>query len=325
VMADAAGELSHVNRADDRLWGMPSASERNENERRTLARSLWCGEVVEKQHLDIRCADGKTKTIRASSAPLRDDSGAIVGAVGVNVDVTEEVRELAEARAAARAREEIVGMVSHDLKDPLGVIAGSALAIERSLAHGGKDEAIARRKVEVIHRAVQRMDRLITDLLDLARIDGCKLPITAREESASDLLEQAVEAALPIAQAKHIELRSEGEGGKVACDRARVLQVFANLVGNAMKLTPDHGTVTLTARPAGSKTWEFSVRDTGPGIPPDHLPFLFDRFWKGNNGAHGVGLGLAIAKGIVEAHGGEIRAESPAGGGALFTFTLPAG
>ena len=102
-----------------------------------------------------------------------------------------------------------------------------------------------------------------------------------------------------------------------------MLQVLANLVGNAMKFTPEQGTVTLGAE-RGARGWRFYVKDTGPGIAREHLPFVFDRFWRGDGAQdHGVGLGLAIAKGIVEAHGGEIRAESPDGGGALFTFTLP--
>jgi signal transduction histidine kinase len=223
-----------------------------------------------------------------------------------------------EAHLAIRRREEVLAMVSHDLRNPVGTIFTSAsLLLEMQLppeAH--------QRQLQIIRRTARAMDRLIQDLLDASSLESGRFSIDTRPESARALALEATELHANIASARGIELSHDLDGGdlRVQVDHDRVLQVFSNLIGNALKFTPAGGTVTIGCDRAGAMV-RFSVRDTGPGIDPDNVPHIFDRFWKGGEGG-GSGLGLFIAKGIVEAHSGRIWAET-GHGGSTFAFTLP--
>jgi signal transduction histidine kinase len=168
------------------------------------------------------------------------------------------------------------------------------------------------------------MTRLIEDLLDVARIEGGGLGIVPERCQCADLVQAAVEFLLPLAESRSVALRT---GTLAPClvraDSARILQVFTNLIANAIDHTPGGGSVELSADACGSEVL-FRVRDTGHGIDPEHLPHVFDRFWQAKKpGRTGAGLGLAIARGIVEAHGGRIWAESEPGRGSTFSFALP--
>jgi signal transduction histidine kinase len=223
-----------------------------------------------------------------------------------------------KAEAATRARDEVLATVSHDLKNPLGTIyTSSTLLLDVELRPDAH-----RRQLEIIRRTAERMDRLIQDLLDVSRIESGHLPLEPRPESARSLIIEASDLLQGIARAKDITLHRElpGTDAAVRADRNRVLQVFSNLIGNAVKFTAAGGGVTLGAAVADDHV-RFAVSDTGVGITAEDLPRIFDRFWRGSEGG-GSGLGLAIARGIVEAHGGEITAESGPGG-TTFTFTLP--
>jgi signal transduction histidine kinase len=169
------------------------------------------------------------------------------------------------------------------------------------------------------------MYRLIHDLLDVAAIEARRL-VVARSSLAVDVLvADALELLRPLAAVKHISLVTTLSPAlpPVTADRERVLQVFSNLGGNALKFTPEHGRVEIRASDHGAVV-EFVVRDTGPGIRSEELPHVFDRFWQARKTSSvGVGLGLAIAKGIVDAHGGTLSVENNPGGGTSFTFTLP--
>jgi signal transduction histidine kinase len=223
-----------------------------------------------------------------------------------------------KAEAATNARDEVLATVSHDLKNPLGTIFTSAtLLLDVELAPEAH-----RRQLEIIRRTAQRMDRLIQDLLDVSRMEAGRFSIDARPVSARSLVVEARELLSSIAQAKNIELVQELPPREVvvAADRDRVLQVFSNLIGNAIKFTPSGGRVTVRAQADGDMV-VFDVEDTGIGISVTDLQRIFDRFWHAGEGS-GSGLGLAIAKGIVEAHGGSIQASS-AGSGSTFTFRLP--
>jgi PAS domain S-box-containing protein len=231
----------------------------------------------------------------------------------------DNVRLLAEAQESVRAREDLLAIVSHDLRNPLGVVlASSALLLKSSLPPEppGK-EGRARRQVEAIERAGNRMNRLIRDLLDFAAIQA-------------GLLREVLDALEPLALAKAIKLLDgspENNGLHVSCDHDRVIQLFSNVVGNAVKFTPEGGTVSLRAEPDGAMV-RFAVADDGPGISTEELPYVFDRYYQARRrNRDGIGLGLSIARGIVEAHGGRIWVESPSarrGGGTTFFFTLPA-
>ncbi len=228
-----------------------------------------------------------------------------------------------EAQLQLRAREQILGIVAHDLRSPLNTVGLSVQVISRGLERAAPREAL-QRPLEAIGRSVTRMDRLIEDLLDLSRIDSGRLSIEARPAEAAALVREALDAARPLAVQAELVAEEPTPLPQVLADRGRVLQVFSNLIGNAIKFTPPGGTITVGARQEGAAV-RFSVSDTGVGIPPAQLSHVFDRFWQGADGdRRGAGLGLAIVRGIVEAHGGRIEARSEPGEGSEFAFTLPA-
>jgi two-component system, sensor histidine kinase and response regulator len=222
------------------------------------------------------------------------------------------------AEAATRVRDDVLATVSHDLKNPLGTIyTSAALLLEVDMAPDAQ-----RRQIDIIRRTAQRMDRLINDLLDVSRLEAGHFTLEPSAESARALLLEARELHSSLAQAKGIEVeyRMPPDDALVHADRNRVLQVFSNLIGNAVKFTPEGGRIAVAADGAGDHV-HFTVSDTGRGIADADLPRIFDRFWHGGE-AGGSGVGLALAKGIVEAHGGTIWAES-GGTGSTFPFTLP--
>ncbi|WP_437326525.1 sensor histidine kinase [Sorangium sp. So ce381] len=237
----------------------------------------------------------------------------------------ENARLYRQAQRAIRTRDDFLAVVSHDLRNPLSSILAAAALLMRTLPVG-EQGAQDRRRAEVILLAAQRMLRLIGDLLDVAAIESGRLSMEKRRHAASALVHDAIEMEQALAMQKHLVLESEpcaGDSLEVLCDRERVLQVFANLIGNAIKFTAEGGTITVRAEPHGDEAL-FAVTDTGPGIRPDELPHVFDRFWQVAETARlGTGLGLTIAKGFVEALGGRIWAESQVGAGATFFFTLP--
>jgi signal transduction histidine kinase len=227
---------------------------------------------------------------------------------------------LVEGRAAAQARDDLLATVSHDLKTPLNVI----LMTLGSMA-GSPREQRAAKDLENLQRSAQRMDRLIRDLLDSARLEAGGLPMELELVSAARLAEEAFAALLPLAQNKGVQLKSTlvGEMPEVRADTSRIQQVLSNLISNAIKFTPAGGEVVLRAERSGRQV-RFAVRDTGPGIAQSELTHLFERFWQAQSTAHlGTGLGLSIARGIVLAHGGRLWVESRLGVGSTFYFTLP--
>ena len=236
----------------------------------------------------------------------------------------ENARLYQEAQRATQARDDVLALVSHDLRSPLGTVQMSASFLLEMLETPGATPPLVP-QLKIIQRAVTRADRLIGDLLDVSRIDSGSLEVEHSPLEASLLLTETVEEHRPIAQEKGVTLACDWVGSKttVSGDRDRISQLFSNLIGNALKFTPADGVVSVTGA-VGPKFVSFSIRDSGPGIPTDHLPHLFDRFWQANRATRsGAGLGLSIAKGIAEAHGGTLIAESIEGEGACFTFTIP--
>jgi signal transduction histidine kinase len=235
----------------------------------------------------------------------------------------ENARLYKAAQDATRARDDLVAIVSHDLRNPVHTI-NMAAAFLLEIAPPVDRRVTSRRQLEVIQRAAQRANRLISDLLDVAKIQAGGLAVELAPVEVPSLVQEALESATPMATAKHLTLdRTVENVPPVAADRDRVLQVLGNLLGNAIKFTPAGGQVTVRAEHDGVEA-KFSVCDTGPGIPPEHVPHVFDRYWQAKSTAKlGTGLGLSIAKGIVEAHAGRIWVESEPGRGASFIFTLP--
>ena len=231
---------------------------------------------------------------------------------------------LRAAKVASEARDEVLAVVSHDLRSPLGTVSMGAAMLRRSITSPGGRLADDLEIVNRISRSCKRMERLIEDLLDASRLDSGNVAVTPRPMPAADLVQDALDAAtLEAAAGKVKVIAGEVAPLRVMADRDRVLQVFSNLVGNALKFTPAEGTVSLAVEQAGDFA-RFTVTDSGAGFPAEYLPRLFDRFWKGDrSGRHSAGLGLYIARGIVLAHGGQIGAESEPGRGTTFAFTLP--
>ncbi|MCP3136607.1 ATP-binding protein [Pyxidicoccus xibeiensis] len=231
---------------------------------------------------------------------------------------------LEESRRATRSREETLAVVSHDLRSPLNTISVAADLLYRGL---GEDPAQARlhRHSEAIQRAVRRMNRLIADLLDLASIDAGSLSIQPQPHTLEEVFRELRELfELQVAEREqHWSLECEPGLPPLSFDRDRVLQALSNLVSNALKFTPPGGRITVRAE-AAPEGVRVSVSDTGMGIPPEALAYVFERYWhSAQKGREGHGLGLSIARGIVAAHGGTLSATSEPGRGSTFFFTLP--
>ena len=232
-------------------------------------------------------------------------------------------RERADQSIASR--DDFLGMASHDLRNMLGGMAMSAAALMNIPSDGGVKAAITAH-AQRIQRYTARMNRLVSDLLDVVSIEAGRLALIPREQNATDLVRETVDAFNALAAAKHISIRTEVRAGSLLAkyDSERILQVLANLLGNAIKFTPNGGRIDIIVEPANPHV-RFGVIDTGPGISEQDAGAIFERFWRvANPQRSGLGLGLYISKCIVEAHGGEIWVESRPNQGSAFYFTLPA-
>ncbi|MEW5848986.1 MAG: GAF domain-containing protein [Myxococcota bacterium] len=239
--------------------------------------------------------------------------------------VLENARLLETEQRAVRTRENILGIVSHDLRNPLSVITMSASAISRRFEARGVTDPSSRRNLEAIHRASSRMEHLIRDLLDMAAIQAGRLTMDLAPHDVAELVSEAVQFHEALALDQGVKLRCAGvpDGLLISCDRERILQVLSNVLGNALKFTPAGGLITLAVQ-AEPGVARFSVTDEGPGIPPENLTRIFDPYWRAEpQRARGVGLGLFISRGIIQGHQGRIWVESRLGQGSTFHFTVP--
>ena len=231
-----------------------------------------------------------------------------------------------EAEAAVRTRDEVLAIVSHDLRNGLNAISGSVELAQGDFLPPEKRD----HQLELAKRAVKGMNRLISDLLDVARLEEGKLSVEPRPEPVQELFAHLDATHRFDADRRGIDLRLRGpeEPVTVLADVGRVAQVLSNLVGNALKFTPEGGRVTVTAERRADRV-RFTVADTGPGIPGEHLPHIFDRFYKADAARTtsvpdtGSGLGLSIVRAIVERHDGTVSAANAPEGGAMFEIVLP--
>ena len=230
----------------------------------------------------------------------------------------EHARRYTQAREALALRDQMLAMVSHDLRTPLQIVLMAAAELGESVS----PNLIG--TVQKIERAAERMDRMIRDLLDYASIDAGQLSICARPQDIYSIIAETLVGFESVARVRNVEIAMmvPDDLPLVLCDRDRILQITGNLVGNAMKILSAGGLVVVRAELRDDKI-VISVVDTGPGIPVDDQRRLFERHWRGQQAYPGNGLGLAIARGIAQAHGGEIWVESEVGHGATFSFTLP--
>jgi signal transduction histidine kinase len=232
----------------------------------------------------------------------------------------ENARLYREARRAARVRDELLAMVSHDLRTPLGVIAMNAARMLRR-KHDDPGDA---RGAEAIQRAAGQMTRLIDDLLDIASIEHGKLSIELAPIEVGALLAEIDDMFEQTAADAGVKLQVAAPASPLAIqgDRARLLQIMGNLVGNALKFTSPGGVVDVTAAAEDDQV-RFLVADTGPGIDPEAVEHLFEPFWQASADRRGKGLGLYIARGLVAAHGGTMSVDTAPGVGTRISFTVP--
>ncbi len=231
-----------------------------------------------------------------------------------------------QAQLAVRTREEILTIVSHDLRSPLANILMGTEFLAKSEAPGQHRPAIAQ-AVARIERAARRIKRLIEDLLDFASIEAGQLAIERAPQDAGSIIHETIASFESVAPEKRLqwEANVKPDLPTAYCDRDRILQVLSNLVANATKATAEGGHITLRVEAQGADLL-FAVSDDGSGISEADVKHLFERYWRGDDSQYtGIGLGLSIAKGIVSAHGGRIWVESELGRGATFLFTVPSG
>jgi signal transduction histidine kinase len=236
----------------------------------------------------------------------------------------EHARLYEEARHAVALREQTLAMVSHDLRSPLAtiVMASSMLHDEETTPLNMRSRILAAEKIQT---AAERMDRMINDLLDFASIAAGRLSITMKQHDVAGVIAESVASFDALATRRNVALTGEVDPqlSTIDCDRDRIVQVLANLVGNALKSVKSGDSVTVRAA-AGDREVMFSVVDTGPGIAAANQKRLFERYWRSPDANYkGTGLGLAIARGLVEAHRGRLWVDSELGRGAAFHFTIP--
>lgn len=336
-IADRTGRIVRANPAGNEIWcgaRYPSPVEFGEFratwadtgkpvaiEEWALTRAVRKGEASIGEVIRICCVDGREKIILNSALPLYGADGEFAGAIVVNEDITTLKDTEAALRAAVQARQQLLGVVAHDLRTPLQVIVLQAEALlglsERRTEH--------REIMERIRAQSKRINVLIQDLLDVTRIESGALGLDSIPTRPADLIDAAWQTHEQIASQASIALVRQVEPGlpAITADAPRLQQVLDNLIGNAIKFTPAGGRITIGARVRDGEV-EFWVTDTGIGLSPEAQGHVFDRMWQAGGDRRGVGLGLAIAKAIVEAHGGRIWTTSTDGSGSTFSFALPA-
>lgn len=338
-ITDEQGRITRGNPAGRQIWrGSPDAGEADGQfkgwwvetgkpiapEEWGIVRAVRHGETSRRELIRIQCFDGSFKTVINWATPLRSAGGAVIGAVAVNEDITALHQTQEQLRTAVRDREDILAVVTHDLRSPLSAITTLAATLQmkaRALAGGEPVRVMAGTLVDI----GRQMSGLVSDLLAvaLARTDRSVLKIAPTDAGA--LLEQAAGAARPLFALDGIPLdvHAIGELPAIQVDSDRILRVFANLLDNARKFTVAPGEVTLRAE-ADASGVRYCVANNGPALSPKELESMFKPFWQAGHGdLRGAGLGLSICRSIVEAHGGSIWAEPVAGKRVRVCFLLP--
>ena len=284
-----------------------------------LTRSLTTGEIVRGEEIVLQAPDGREISTIINATPIHSDDGQVVSVV-----VT--LQDLASLQRLEQMRADFLAMVGHELRAPLSSIKGSAATLVQSGAT--LDPAAATQFHRIIEEQADQMQELITDLLDVARIEAGTLAVAPQPIEVDQLIEAARSSLHGVLAGGDITIDLPPDLPPVMADRRRIIQVLVNLLSNAVRHSPDASPVHVSAQTVGVQV-EIRVKDEGEGIPDERLQQLFRKFSQSPAETIGSspesGLGLAICKGIVEAHGGRIRAESDGlNRGATFSFTLPA-
>jgi PAS domain S-box-containing protein len=337
------GIIQSWNAAAERLFGFTAQEavgkhvsliippERIAEEDQIIAR-LKAGQRLEHFETERVNKNGDRITVSLTISPLKDDSGRVIGASKIARDVTERkqlednLRRLAaDLSETDRRKNEFLATLAHELRNPLAPMS-NMLGV---LKHANGDREVLQRAHETIERQLDQMVRLVDDLLDLNRITHDRLELRRGEVELSEVVQQGVEVARPLIDAAEHELIIDlpEEPIYLDADRARLAQVFGNLLNNSCKYTPPHGRISLTARRLGDEV-EVTVKDNGAGIPPDKLSSIFDMFTQVDRTSEqsqgGLGIGLTLVKRLVEMHGGSIEPRSAGEGmGSEFVVRLP--
>jgi PAS domain S-box-containing protein len=329
-VVDAAGRFCLINRRFAELFALePSAvigrpltdyfppvaaDQFAANNRRVLDSGDVCEfeEIVE--------LGGDLRTFISVKAPLVDEAGAPDAVCGVSTDITERKRLMSALELAQRQKDAVVATVAHELRQPIAAI-GAALAVMQT----GASREMGERARAIANRQVQQLARIVDDLLDAARIAQGKVTLRRERIPLRQVLEAAVTVVQPLVQqrAQQLQVHLPADALWLDADAARLQQVFSNLLTNAVKFTGPDGRITVSVEPAPD-TVTVRIRDTGRGIAPDTLPHIFDLFTQAAPDGHGLGIGLAVVRRLVEQHGGSVegRSEGP-GQGSEFIVRLP--
>jgi PAS domain S-box-containing protein len=282
----------------------------------------------ERQQISGLRKSGEEFPAEASIQRIEVDGRNVYAAVLRDISARQRVQD--ELHQAIRARDDMMGIVSHDLRNPANAVKMLAASILSDGEPLGVPTSVLER-VRVMQQAAAQMDALIQDLLDVTRIEAGRLRVTPRRVSLVVLVDDALDAMRPLAESVGVALsaRCDEAPSEVWVDPERMIQVLSNVVGNALNFTLAGGRVELRVAHDGDGV-EFRLTDTGEGIDPEFLPHVFDRYFQALPGARsgrrqGAGLGLPIARGIVEAHGGRMTIESTLGEGTTVTIRLPGG
>lgn len=341
-LTDAQGRITHGNPAGHAIWqglkhvGPEAFSEYKgwwadsgqplEAEDWAVVRAVRRGQTSRSELIRIQCFDGTFKMVLNWAAPIHGKGGEIAGAVAVNQDVTAMVRTQEQLRTAVRDREHILGVVAHDLRNPLSSISLQAILLAKRAAGMPDGQACAAAAASIADSAA-RMAGMVDDLLAISvgRTGGTMLRL--EPVKAAELLSMAAQQAAPLVSEAglQLELQQDSELPVIYVDAQRIMRVFGNLLDNAMKFTEAGGKVIVRAEPAPGAVL-FSIANSGPAVPEQDLAQLFLPFWQASSDdARGAGLGLSICRSIIEAHGGTVWAEPMAGMRLKIVFLLPRG
>ncbi|HEX3157198.1 MAG TPA: ATP-binding protein [Gemmatimonadaceae bacterium] len=321
VLRTGRAELvAHV--SDDWLEARVVDAEHHRLLRRVGSSSLLSVPLVARERVIGALTMGRMSARR----PFDDGDLAVARDLGLRAALAlDSARLYRAAQRATRERDVVLGVVSHDLRNPLSAIAMCASVLRESPPEAAADR---RTLADTIHESAEWMQRLMRDLLDVAALEAGALSLERRDEDVGAIMQRLRSMFEHPAAEGRLTFAVDVVPGvdAILADGERVLQVLANLVGNAVKFTEPGGTVAARAEPCGREV-RFSVADTGPGIPVESVPRVFELYWHARHSGRrrGSGYGLAIARGLVEAHGGRIWVESTPGVGSTFYFTVPAG
>lgn len=341
-LSDAQGRITHGNPAGHAIWqGLKHVGPEEFGDYKgwwadsdqplqaddwAVARAVRRGQTSRSELIRIQCFDGTFKMVLNWAAPIRGKDGEITGAVAVNEDVTAMIRTQEQLRAAVRDREHILGVVAHDLRNPLSSISLQALLLAKKAAAMEDGQACSAAAVSIADSAA-RMAGMVDDLLAISVGGTGGTMLRLEPVKAGELLSMVARQAAPLVNQAglRLDLQHDGELPTIYVDSQRIMRVFGNVLDNAIKFTDSGGVVMVRAEPAPGAVL-FSIANSGPAVPEQDLARLFLPFWQArSDDARGAGLGLSICRSIIEAHGGTVWAEPMAGMRLKIVFLLPRG